>query len=147
MGRSAVLKRVLISAVELITQAQAALADHLGGYLSADQLKALIETVLDVYCYGSPRGRWRMSTRDVLIGYGVPPDVVEKVEADLTNGLLRVIQTGFGVIHPSRQYSYVWFNQRDLLIEEKPRLMEFAEAEEDHSQFDTGYVPERLRRG
>lgn len=134
-------KRVLLSANELMEAFQVALEDHIGGSLTVSLIRDVIESTLDHYCYGRIT---RNTTQAVLVEYGVAPDLVQQITDRLHTSLLTVIQRGFGIIHPTRSYSYQWLNNHTLLVEESQyRLPPVEEASND----DNGdYIPERMRR-
>lgn len=135
-------KRVLLSANELMESFQVTLADHVGGTLTAGFVRAAIESILDQYCYG--RYLNTGTTEHLLLQYGVPQDVVQSAMDRLTNSLLGIIQRAFGVIHPTRSYSYQWINRGDLLIDESQYRLPAAE---EASNDDNGdFIPERQRR-
>lgn len=136
-------RRVLLDAGELMQQFQVALEDYVGGTLTYEFSRDMINTLLDHYCYGD---RTRMQPMyQVLLQYGVELEQVERAVERCNEMLLRTIQGGFGLIYPNRRYTYSWHTRRTVIVDEHPVFP--VATTEDASNDDNGdYVPERLRR-
>lgn len=143
-------KRVLISAVDLVTYVQGALRPYIGVAAEIADHKPLVEVVLDRYCYG--RSLHRQNVVEMVCAYGIPTDVAREVEETLTQGLLTVIQNGFGLIYPSRRYHHQWFNDGDLIVDEslEPSTdydgIELVMDPQEPIDGMGDFVPERQRR-
>lgn len=149
-------KKVLLTARDLIEFVQGALGPYIGIAAEVADHRPMVEVVLDLYCFGQ-NIKHRKTVREMASEYSVPTDIAVEIEETLTRTLLTVIQNGFGLIYPSRFYRYHWFNEGDIIIEEfaakpadfedEPLDIELVLDPAEDGSFDTGFTPERLRRG
>lgn len=141
------MRTVYIPLAECYAQIVNTLKPYVGVVAEIADHRPVLESILDQYFYGRCVGQYDEHTH--LTQFSLPTELTHEVLQRITHQILRMIQTGFQVMYPSRHYTYT-FLAGDLKIEETetyvPRLVASVQKDDEVFNDDDGYIPERLRR-
>lgn len=140
-------RAIRLSTREAMAAMETTLAKYVGVVAAIANHQHLLEGLLDYYLLeANPTHYQRVS--NALDPYGIPTEVRHQLLKRLLEDIARLIQRGFGLLYPSKNYTYVFEDMDTLVVLEQDVPTPCYLGKQTVSGHD-GYgdfIPERLRR-
>lgn len=137
-------KGVRISLAEGLGFFEDTLNNYIGIAASIANHRPLMEALLDFYFIdASPNQEAKVVS--YLESFGVPTDVKKAMVSDLLRDVAKLVQLGFGILYPSKQYSYYFEDDVTIVVRELVDLTIWPVDDGSMDDSIDAYIPERLR--